>query len=476
MALLGIVLTGVGWPAAVRWWSALTVDARILLSAAALLTGLLLTQIVAYQRVSAVRLLEGYWDALPAGRELAKQGRERHCRIYAGLADHDPRKLTYPIDEDRFMPTRLGNLLRGAEEHSRERYGIDAVRAWPRLYPTLPEVYRQSLASAAAAMEMMATVTWLGWGFTVAGGALAALLLPWYGVAACVWGGLLATWLGYRATLRVAEPYAELFRSAFDVYRWGLLDAMGLSRPDTYQEEPERWRQLDKLWAIGTIDSQGRLGYPGDNPQEGGDSPSKGAPPAPPAPPAPAAPLPSVAQADAASSAAVPPREASAGRRWWLLVVAALAGLLAAAAGQLVDLNPPASLRATRALAPYQVLASGDVTGPGANALVDRYPLKAMPKGAELPDSVLGPKLSPGVLAGKAIVTLRPAKLSAGAVSAGAAASLRVPGDPPFALDDVLILDSQPGNVTVAVPPGWLDPLLIKMKEGELYVVAIPPR
>ncbi|MEU8365109.1 hypothetical protein AB0C27_54760 [Nonomuraea sp. NPDC048882] len=485
MALLGVVLAGVGWAAALRWWSALDVNARILLSAATLLAGLLLTQIVASQRTLVLRLLEGYWDTLPGGRRLAGRGRERHQRLYAGMDHHDPRMLTYPIDETRFMPTRLGNLLRGAEEHSRERYGIDAVRAWPRLYPTLPEVFRQSLASAATAMEMMATVTWLGLGFSIAGGILAALLLPWYGVAACVWGGVLVAWLGYRATVRVAEPYAMLFRSAFDVYRWGLLDAMGLSRPVGYGEEPERWRQLDKLWAIGAIDSQGRLGYPAEAPPAGDAAPVPGPDAAPPviaappggvAPPDSATPL-GGAGPDAGASpvedAGVSRRDASAGRRWWPLAVVVVAGVLAAAVGQLVDLAPAGTPRAAQALPPYHVLVSGDVEGWGASALMGRYPLKGLPKGAELPEGVLGPRLPSGALAGKAIVTLRPGRLSAGVASAGAVASLRIPGDSPLTLDGVLILNVLPDTLTVAVWPGQLDPLLAKIKDSELYVVTV---
>ena len=40
-----------------------------------------------------------------------------------------------PSQPDQVMPTALGNVLRNAELHPRDRYGIDAVLTWPRLYP-----------------------------------------------------------------------------------------------------------------------------------------------------------------------------------------------------------------------------------------------------------------------------------------------------------------------------------------------------
>ncbi|MEU6534243.1 hypothetical protein ABZ869_34230, partial [Streptomyces sp. NPDC046928] len=81
--------------------------------------------------------------------------------------------------------------------------------------------------------------------------------------------------------------------------------------------------------------------------------------------------------------------------------------------------------------------------------------------------------LPSGALAGKAIVTLRPGRLSAGVASAGAVASLRIPGDSPLTLDGVLILNVLPDTLTVAVWPGQLDPLLAKIKDSELYVVTV---
>lgn len=106
-----------------------------------------------------VRVLEGYWPDTGAIGRLKR----RRCRSYAArCADH--RALTaprsaprpaeeralidravwrlrhrYPEDGGRIMPTRLGNILRAAEDRAGGRYGLDTVTFWPRLYPFLPE-------------------------------------------------------------------------------------------------------------------------------------------------------------------------------------------------------------------------------------------------------------------------------------------------------------------------------------------------
>jgi len=44
-----------------------------------------------------------------------------------------------PAESDRHMPTKLGNILRAAELRSKDKYGLDAVICWPRLWLLLPD-------------------------------------------------------------------------------------------------------------------------------------------------------------------------------------------------------------------------------------------------------------------------------------------------------------------------------------------------
>jgi hypothetical protein len=43
------------------------------------------------------------------------------------------------MTESRLLPTQLGNDLRAAEDRAGQRYGLETVAAWPRLYPHLSE-------------------------------------------------------------------------------------------------------------------------------------------------------------------------------------------------------------------------------------------------------------------------------------------------------------------------------------------------
>lgn len=246
IALGGLVVAGVGWTTSVRWWAALDGSARLALVGVLLVAALLLSQLVAAQRTALFRLLEGYWQRLPPA--LTDRGLRRQRAIDGGLTIDDPRWHLYPRDNRLLLPTTFGNIMRGAEQYSADRYAIRAINAWPRLYPTLPEPFQHTLAAALGELEFAVTMCSLGVAFALASTGIAVWLPPWYAVALCWWGGFLVAWLGYRAAIGAAEAYSQLFRTAFDVYRWSLVGTVGLRRPSRHEDEPALWRALDRLW------------------------------------------------------------------------------------------------------------------------------------------------------------------------------------------------------------------------------------
>jgi hypothetical protein len=264
LAALAVLVAGdVGWATAARSWVRLDTPFKIALTLAALLAALLAAQLLAAVQTGLIRLFEGYWHGLPAGERLAAWGVRRHRAIHAGLTESDPRWAVYPAGESQLMPTTIGNILRGAEEHSADRYGINAITAWPRLYATLPEPFRQAFAAAAADLELTVTLSTLGAVFAVVGTILGAVWSGWVALLCLVVGALVA-WLVGRGAVHAAGAYGELFRAAFDVHRWCLLNAAGLTRPTDLAAEVRQWRALDKLWIRGAVDGEEavHLGYP----------------------------------------------------------------------------------------------------------------------------------------------------------------------------------------------------------------------
>ncbi|MEV1241345.1 hypothetical protein [Nonomuraea sp. NPDC049750] len=505
-ALAAVAVAGVGWATAARWWSGLGAEAQVVMSGLVLAGALLISQLVAVRRAGLIRVYEGYWDGLPYGERLAER-----CRLRF-MASDDQRGSLYPVEESRLMPTALGNILRGAEDHSRDRYGIDGVTAWPRLYATLPDTFRQTFAAAAGDLDLMVTVSGLGLAFSLAGGALGAVLLPWHWALGCCWGGLVVAWWGYRGAVCAAEPYGELFRSAFDVYRWTLLDTMGLRRPSEYRGEPEQWRQLDKLWVIGAADSEHvtSLGYPAAEPMQPVLAPSGLAPKSVEPAPKSTEPVPDPAEPARDIPGAVPdpaePRDsplddlapvagasvsASGGGRKarplrlgpWLVAVATAMGILVVVGN--VAVRSPGGWVAARTLHPYQVLAGTDVKGPSAVGAVGRYVLRQIEEGKQVPPEALGPRLPCGAVDGKTVITLRPGPghLYADAAARGTTAMLRLVLPPATSAEKaqsltfsgVTVLDLSGGEprtgLVIALPADRVEELLGHVVGSDVYLV-----
>jgi hypothetical protein len=259
LSLAGVlVCSATRWSAALAAWQSLPADLRGLAIALFAAATVSLTQLLAAVRPGLIRLFEGYWDGIPLLRRLTA----RRVRRLDRPSIRDSRPWTLPVP-GTMLPTRFGNIIRAAEQEAR-RYGMDAATAWPRLYVTLPETFTAHFGAAAGALDLAVTISTLGAVFAVAGGGFAIVTLPWYAALSCVVGGLLTGWVGYRAAVRTAVGYGELVRAAFDVHRWLLLDAMGLTRPTSLSAEREQWRQLHQLWQRGVPDADQahHLGYP----------------------------------------------------------------------------------------------------------------------------------------------------------------------------------------------------------------------
>jgi hypothetical protein len=198
---------------------------------------------------SLVRLLEGYWDDSALGRTLAALGLRLHRRRLERLIEiaydtdrgrHRGRQrlaqrrleTAYP-DEDRLLPTRLGNALRSFEDHAGQRYGLDTITMLPRLYPYLSDHVSSALDDLRDQLDIAARlcVTLL-----LATVVSAALLLThgwWLLVPAAT---AILAWVAYRSAVQAAIAYGKEIAVAFDLHRFEMVRGLHFPLPSAAEE------------------------------------------------------------------------------------------------------------------------------------------------------------------------------------------------------------------------------------------------
>lgn len=246
-------------------------------------------------QVTLVRLLEGYWYAPWSDGPKALMV-ERHNRRYslaslrATLPLSSPQEQTfeavasYAVDRERLdrlarraervladyppggrvetmMPTVLGNILRRAERTAGERYGLDTVHTYPRLYPHLSKQLDKEIgqqldlvdtgASVATALGIC-TIVAVPLVWRVDSWSLLPILLALLAVVAA------------RGSRTAARHYGTLLCTAFDLHRFQMIEALRLPLPSDAQKEAGQNKRLHEFFRDGNqiIDSQWKYDQP----------------------------------------------------------------------------------------------------------------------------------------------------------------------------------------------------------------------
>ena len=210
-----------------------------------------------------VRLLEGYWPRwFPPRAALirANDVRAQHARdAWQALAERDPATLSateraafveldlqlrrFPPNAADRMPTMLGNVLRAAERRPTEKYGLDAVICWPRLWLLLPNEVREEISEARSALDTGARI--FIWGFFFL---FWAVLQLW-----TVPFALIAMYTAYRWLIGAAETYGDLLESAFDLFRARLYESLRWPLPEGTDEEFTAGQMLTEYFFRGSV-------------------------------------------------------------------------------------------------------------------------------------------------------------------------------------------------------------------------------
>ncbi|MEO0409110.1 MAG: hypothetical protein AAF289_17340 [Cyanobacteria bacterium P01_A01_bin.135] len=255
-----------GWRQSEAWLAGLEDTLQIGVLFTALLVVLASGAVVQRFDRAILRFFEGYWP--PWSAPLRNYLLQRQRRWFDRMEDRwnelmakqdgqpqavTPQELEESIELDmqlrqvpslrsRQMPLRLGNILRAAETRPKDKYGLDAVVCWPRLWMLLPEEIKQSISEARSELNTAARI-WL-WG---------VLFLVWFVVGGWSWWALLVglgtAWFAHRWMLLAATTYGELLEAAFDLYRFKLYEALRWPLPQNPAEEQHSGELLTAyLW------------------------------------------------------------------------------------------------------------------------------------------------------------------------------------------------------------------------------------
>lgn len=248
------------WPRLKQAFLSLDVAPQGALLVALLLLLMVSSSLAAHLSLPVLRILEGYWPGFfswPAAFLRRRQRNAQNARMqrWVELKNMDEALLTAeqceeflvldervmepPLDERYIMPTRLGNILRGAELKPRERFGLDAVVCWPRLWLLLPDNVRGELWEARANLDKCARL-WL-WGFLFS---LWAWCNPWSIAAA-----LPVMYYAYLRALACARIYGMLVVAVYELHRFDLYKAFRWPAPTNPSREIAHGLELSKfLW------------------------------------------------------------------------------------------------------------------------------------------------------------------------------------------------------------------------------------
>ncbi len=250
------------WPhglaAALAWWEAREGLAQTWLLLGALLAVTLVAYLLRAFTRPVIRFFEGYW---PAGwrteylnwTKLAdKWGAWRQERTAAAVAGdwaryaalQDKLHHEYPGRAERLLPTRLGNVLRAAEDYGNATYGMDAPFWWPRLAQVLPDGAQKSIQDALTPMAALLNLSTLFAFVTLAGALYLALNQRWWPFLLLLILGPLVCWLAYEGAVAQGRSYGQTIRSALDLYRLDLLRSLHQPLPADPASERTLWGNL----------------------------------------------------------------------------------------------------------------------------------------------------------------------------------------------------------------------------------------
>ncbi|VVJ16662.1 Uncharacterised protein [Amycolatopsis camponoti] len=155
-----------------------------------------------------------------------------------------PHSLARYPRPDRIMPTRLGNVLRSAEDAAGKRYELDTIRTASHIALVAPENHLTYLDDARQQLDTSARLCVVALLVTLE---TAVFLLPtgWWLLLAIAPYSL--AYIAYRASIAAAGQYMGIVSTVMDLNRFKFYEALHIELPRNPREERANNRELMRL-------------------------------------------------------------------------------------------------------------------------------------------------------------------------------------------------------------------------------------
>ncbi len=185
-----------------------------------------------------------------------------------------PLELDIPKSIRNIKPTVIGNIFCASEMYPMEKYNMDGITLWPKLYKIIPELFKHELEeknnqivfifNSILLIGLLAVVSFLvgfiglaiqhipypAWASSSYYVKSFTLISPSAYALISLGFAFLGRFL-YKVSINVAEDYGLIIRSGFDLYRLDLLKQMNYPIPETRGEELRTWGALSNFFVAG---------------------------------------------------------------------------------------------------------------------------------------------------------------------------------------------------------------------------------
>lgn len=164
----------------------------------------------------------------------------------------EERWVLYSGREGDVLPTRFGNVIRAAEDYSRERYGADYLKIWPRLAHVCSERFVQDYEAARSSVDFLLVTCLLSCLFGIIGG-VTQIFCSVHPLAFLATVGLsfVLSLLSYSSAVEAAKEYGEQMRASMDLFRIDLLTQLRYAPPRNREEEIQCWQEFERFFLKG---------------------------------------------------------------------------------------------------------------------------------------------------------------------------------------------------------------------------------